>query len=707
MSKKILLRWGFLCLSCVFATVAGAQTTTVKWAMDDATIDDSNQPNCEITSDFDGEITEILTSPTVSWGNNLYWGGSYDWTYAGATQTFTLFDPWAKHNTSAANYDEDAVVFKVNVADGYKFTPTNFSLDMIKKGTDGVTGGSVDFKLVCDDTSEGMEFASVSWDDIYRVDDANQNPWTSYSCEIVDADAATESFEVWMKISNYNADKGFGVANVVIEGNLQDEKDEAINYHVTFSPGQGDALEDALSVISVTANGPVTLGSNTLILVNDADGNLKTYGSETQEVKDEDGVVIGYDVTLNTPIQDIETGTYSYTVPENFLTFLKEDINESIGSPATTVTFSITSDKCIYSTDFTDWDALGYTDTEEPVDVTVTTNYTDEDVTFSLFGVQVDPAGWNEKFSDDTGEGFLATAKYIPEELIDTIQPEFTAGYPYVQISEIKSVTKIKFTQAATGSYRGITVSVKGVDANGKVDEDWVTLFDSYINQAGSGSYATNNSGRVDTEEVEVNRTLCQILIEPIDSAEIGVQQNAYITEFKIYGDIDKVIEYPYTFTTDPEDGANVESISTVSVQTEDGIIAFNTIGEYVTSDVKVYSVNEEGGLGDVVATASSRVSIPNNSDDPTIGFTFTFDKTITEDGSYIIYIPAGMFYCGSATNMSEEMMINVQIGDTGINNVMMDATSGDNKVYNLSGQRVSNPNHGIFITNGKKILVK
>ena len=43
----------------------------------------------------------------------------------------------------------------------------------------------------------------------------------------------------------------------------------------------------------------------------------------------------------------------------------------------------------------------------------------------------------------------------------------------------------------------------------------------------------------------------------------------------------------------------------------------------------------------------------------------------------------------------------------TGISQVEVDSDTTGDIYYNLSGQRVDNPSHGIFIKNGKKIIVK
>ena len=42
-----------------------------------------------------------------------------------------------------------------------------------------------------------------------------------------------------------------------------------------------------------------------------------------------------------------------------------------------------------------------------------------------------------------------------------------------------------------------------------------------------------------------------------------------------------------------------------------------------------------------------------------------------------------------------------------GIENVENTTTTDNNVYYNLQGQRVENPQHGVFIHNGKKVVLK
>ena len=163
-----------------------------------------------------------------------------------------------------------------------------------------------------------------------------------------------------------------------------------------------------------------------------------------------------------------------------------------------------TSEQLLYSTDFTEWNDI---DRKTTIGKTVTqwTEYSKEELTFTLNGVGVDPNGWQSKFQNYTG--YMITAKY-------------TGEYPYSEepsavTSKLKSITKIVLTQAATGGTRGIKVSVKGDG-----DEDWVALHNTTI---------VTSSG--ETLTIPVYRTNCQIKFE-----NFKLNQNAYIVDLKIYG---------------------------------------------------------------------------------------------------------------------------------------------------------------------------
>ena len=169
------------------------------------------------------------------------------------------------------------------------------------------------------------------------------------------------------------------------------------------------------------------------------------------------------------------------------------------------------SEQLIYSTDFQEWDNIDCTSTVDKV-VHLKTQYTKENFTLTLHGVGVDPIGTDaKKFPGYTG--YMKTAKY---------KSEYSQDFPTAITSTLKSITRIELIQVATGTKRGIKVSVKG-----DKDADWVPLHDKTI-----GTYSGEKLS------LEVERTNCQIKFENYNHPEKGRDNNAYIVDLKIYGNV-------------------------------------------------------------------------------------------------------------------------------------------------------------------------
>lgn len=169
------------------------------------------------------------------------------------------------------------------------------------------------------------------------------------------------------------------------------------------------------------------------------------------------------------------------------------------------------TEQLIYSTDFQEWDNIDYTSTVNKV-VHLKTRYTKEDFTLTLNGVGVDPIGTDaKKFPGYTG--YLKTAKY---------KSEYSKDFPTAITSKLKSITRIELIQVATGKQRGIKVSVKGDG-----DADWISLHNTSIVKATGEKLS-----------IEVKRTNCQIKFENFNDPEKGRDNNAYIVDLKIYGNV-------------------------------------------------------------------------------------------------------------------------------------------------------------------------
>lgn len=502
--------------------------------------------------------------------------------------------------------------------------------------------------------------------------------------------------------------------------------------------------------------------------------------------------------------------TKSKAMKKNLLRFgllsLFFALTNIVGAQAATMSDGNDEEQLIFKTDFTDAMFLDCTQAYGDSRAFEMTNGEDY-LRFTCCGVGFDAKGTNTKFPDYTG--YMMTSKIGDYEFADDFGDDFSVN---AVTDAVSSITKIKFTQAATGSNRGIKISVKGDG-----DDDWVTLFDTYIDKA-PGVEKTPENGNVDTETIVVNRTNCQIKFESLNA-----DQNAYLTDLEIYGNVNGSISgdegsdetmvltyspadgdmvssvseiiimanmqiatddedalldikvtdkfghsvgvktkygycdydyiyddddieiglripleetivaggvYTYTIpeniiftangynpaqtirfmvdgsedtandvvlTCDPEDGSNVGSLSVITLTCEDGLSE-----SYIAEGKITVTVDGEEYTG----TFNCEQVEPEGFFDPYTQFTITFGEPITS-GTVVVTIPENYFIYGANDLNSDEIVLTFYVGTaTGINNATMNVT-GNNLYYNLNGQRVSSPTKGIYIQNGKKILMK
>lgn len=234
-------------------------------------------------------------------------------------------------------------------------------------------------------------------------------------------------------------------------------------------------------------------------------------------------------------------------------------------------------EKLLYSTDFTDWDDIDRKVTVNK-EVKLKTQFSDEDLIFTLNGVGADPKGTNSKFPSHTG--YMITAKQTEA---------YKKAEPSAVTSSLKSITKIVLTQAATGGKRGIKVSVKGDN-----DTDWVALHNKTIE---------NSKG--ETLTIDVNRTNCQIKFE-----NFNLGQNAYIVDLKIYGNSD----------------GEEKKVRTLDFPRQDSIV-----GKYpskIKCDNDGYAVMPEGN--GFSRPGYTFVAWTDGTNDYTPGKTYQFTKDVT-----------------------------------------------------------------------------
>ena len=160
-------------------------------------------------------------------------------------------------------------------------------------------------------------------------------------------------------------------------------------------------------------------------------------------------------------------------------------------------------EKCLYSTNFTEWKDYEKKAAAEQTQVTWQTKYSHETLTFSIFNTQIGATNFNTgKFPNWEG-GMLMAAK---------------SADPYILTSTLASVTKVHFMHGATGSNRGWKLEAKGDG-----DQDWVVISESVANPATGCDV-----------NVDVNRTNVQLRWKNLNAS-----QNAYMMQIDIYGMVD------------------------------------------------------------------------------------------------------------------------------------------------------------------------
>ncbi len=260
-------------------------------------------------------------------------------------------------------------------------------------------------------------------------------------------------------------------------------------------------------------------------------------------------------------------------------------------------------------------------------------------ISMEFYGVGLYPEGTNDKFPEYTG--YMETAKYTGE--FDPEALEMPDTEPYAVTGTFSSIKTIVFKQLATGTKRGLKISVKGDG-----DSDWVALWEKNIDDS-ENCQNTSNGGREATDVLEVNRTNCQIKFE----ATTPSSANAYLKEISVYGEASSDDGSGYTFTFDPEDGAKVTSVSQITINASGTIMA--NWDDFEEKDVKVYYVGSDQARDEEEPVAYGKDFDYDDEDNPT-AITIYLNNTITSAGLYRCDVPEGFLYCGSATNMSEAL---------------------------------------------------
>ncbi len=317
-----------------------------------------------------------------------------------------------------------------------------------------------------------------------------------------------------------------------------------------------------------------------------------------------------------------------------------------------------------------------------------------------------------------TYEGPVTASKVSNEDIPYTFETDPFSGEEVESLSEITVTISGKTADDDSDEFVELVddedisgIKVYAVDADGNITgdavatgkgDDYTPLY--YVDEDGEETdykygftFSLNNTI---TDEGDY------VIVIPEGFFYCGSLTNLSLVD-SIHVTVKQTVEYELTFT--PADGDEVTSLSSITITEangqelalqgyEDDVIVTNSEGTTVTQGT-YYAIDVEDEDCEYVL---------RDENGTIYGFIVPFDDTITDAGEYTITIPEEfVIYGEGSTEGNEAIKITVTVGETnGISSITLRAT-GDDKFYNISGQRVTSPRNGVFILNGKKVLVK
>ena len=139
--------------------------------------------------------------------------------------------------------------------------------------------------------------------------------------------------------------------------------------------------------------------------------------------------------------------------------------------------------------------------------------------------------------------------------------------------------------------------------------------------------------------------------------------------------------------------------------------IIFGNAGTYTMTeaDSEVESITGNMLKGVLEATSVADLEQENGTDIYVLSRAQNAYIGFRKAGGAVKTIPANRAYLPyTASNSIQELSISFEEEEvTGISDIADHTNSGETKIYNLAGQRVTNPQHGIYIVNGKKVYIR
>lgn len=273
------------------------------------------------------------------------------------------------------------------------------------------------------------------------------------------------------------------------------------------------------------------------------------------------------------------------------------------------------TEQLLVDENFQNWTGFSVSAAIPSTTVSKTTLISNESLSFSLWGVNVASSGYASSANTT-----LASAGYLRLEKVGTGNTLLT-GTASIELSPLKSITKIWFVESTTGGSRGFQVWKKNA-----TDAYWVSIYSIFCNL---------NSGTA------VNLTLNEENVA-LKFTNLAVTQNAYMSDLKIWGNVTGVA-IPATVTSiAPTNNTTIPTTGDITV------VFSENVTRATVNDIML------GGI----TVPESDISIN--------GATVTIHYSgLNTDSSYGLNIPAGAFTNGAGTPTTSATIASYKTPDT------------------------------------------
>ena len=260
-------------------------------------------------------------------------------------------------------------------------------------------------------------------------------------------------------------------------------------------------------------------------------------------------------------------------------------------------------------------------------------------------------------------------------------------------------IIRVTTTATTTDGYISLQPNGGGNEFLGKsISADGT--YDFYVSPYMLNKFITAGSGLCLTGK---NYTLSGLSIVTTDNSvlKIDVKSLGYATcyfnvpvDFTSSGAKAYVVAYKAGGTT------SIELTEAKKIPANTGVIVEADEGSYTVSAIEPAAAES---ISSILTVATSKHTAVDG--DFALGNSNGAGFYKVKSGTYI---PKGKAYLHQGTCAREFYLFNDGNETTGIDNILESSASQDKIIYyNLSGQRVANPTKGLYIVNGKKILVK